>query len=63
METLLDYEDDDIDKLVSRLAKPGGTIQPPAATAGVAPPACTLDPGVFISGRASANLKIACNMA
>ena len=57
-EMLLDYEDNDINKLVSRLAKPGGMIQPPPAAAAAVLPAPTLVPGVFISGRASANLKI-----
>ena len=63
MEMLLDYEDNDIDKLGSRLAKPGGMIQLPPAAVGAALPSPTLDPAVFISGRASANLRIACYMA
>ena len=42
MEMLFDNEDDGINKLVSRLAKPGDMIQqPPAAAAGAALPAPT----------------------
>ena len=58
LQTLADYDDKQITELVKRLAKPGGVIPNPRATAR-GQPATIPDPGTYVSGIAADRLKVA----
>jgi hypothetical protein len=64
LESLGLFDDDAIKNLCQSLRKPGGTIQgqlPPGAAAGAVPPMIP-NPGVTVSARAEANLKVVAYM-